>query len=151
MVLNIDFASLFLDYAKGEIPSWMQGRSFRSNLCQDTPSDWRQSMYYRYWMHGEGAHHVTAHYGVRTHRYKLIFYYARALGMKGSRDNPIQPEWELYDLLEDPHEMHNIYGKPESEKIQISLKKELLRLKQLYGDEDKNYPEMKEIVEKYYW
>ena len=151
MVLNIDFASLFLDYAKGEIPSWMQGRSFRSNLCQDTPSDWRQSMYYRYWMHGEGAHHVTAHYGVRTHRYKLIFYYARALGMKGSRDNPIQPEWELYDLLEDPHEMHNIYGKPESEEIQISLKKELLRLKQLYGDEDKNYPEMKEIVEKYYW
>lgn len=151
MILNIDFAPLFLDYAGVEIPSWMQGRSFRSNLCQNTPLGWRQSMYYRYWMHGEGAHHVTAHYGIRTHRYKLIFYYARALGMKGSQDNPIQPEWELYDLLEDPHEMRNIYDKPGKEKVQALLKKELLMLKRAYGDEDEIYPGMREVVEKYYW
>jgi hypothetical protein len=31
-------------------------------------------MYYRYWMH-KAHHNVYAHYGVRTHRYKLIYYY----------------------------------------------------------------------------
>ena len=34
-------------------------------------------MYYRYWMH-LAHHHVYAHYGVRTLRYKLIYYYADA-------------------------------------------------------------------------
>ncbi|MDU0354573.1 DUF4976 domain-containing protein [Paraglaciecola aquimarina] len=36
--------------------------------------DWRKGTYYRYWMHS--AHHdVPAHFGLRTKRYKLIFFY----------------------------------------------------------------------------
>ena len=44
-------------------------------------------MYYRYWMHA--AHHnVCAHYGIRTLRYKLIYYYGDALGQPGAIDAP---------------------------------------------------------------
>lgn len=152
LILNIDFAPLFLDYAGRTAPSWMQGRSFRPNLAQHTPADWRRAMYYRYWMHGEGAHHVTAHYGIRTHRYKLIFYYGQPLGKRGTGAQPLEPaEWELYDLLEDPAEMHNIYHQPGREKLVRELKTELLRLKQYYGDEDKAYPEMEKVVTSDYW
>jgi hypothetical protein len=65
LVLNLDFAELFLDYAGLKTPEFMQGRTFRRNLCRHTPSDWRQSMYYRYWMHMT-EHGVPAHYGVRS-------------------------------------------------------------------------------------
>ena len=40
-----------------------------------SPEEDKKSMYYRYWMH-LAHHHVYAHYGVRTHQYKLIYYYA---------------------------------------------------------------------------
>ena len=66
MVLNIDFAPMFLDFCRRRIPAGMQGRSFRANLEGHTPRDWRKSMYYRYWMHNSSDHHVPAHYGVRT-------------------------------------------------------------------------------------
>ena len=36
-------------------------------------------------------------------------------------------EWELYDLKNDPMEMHNIYGQKGTEKITAELKKELTR------------------------
>lgn len=152
LILNIDFAPLFLDYAASVPASWMQGRSFRPNLRQHTPSDWRQAMYYRYWMHGEGAHHVTAHYGIRTHRYKLIFYYGQPLGKTGTGREPLEPaEWELYDLLEDPAEMRNIYNEPGREELIRELKTALVRLKREYEDEDTAYPEMQKVVARYYW
>ena len=31
-------------------PEFMQGRSFKPVLEQKTPADWRQSVYYRYWI-----------------------------------------------------------------------------------------------------
>lgn len=152
LVVNIDFAPLFLDYAGVATPAWMQGKSFRSNLTHHTSPDWRRSIYYRYWMHGDPSHNVTALYGIRTNRYKLIFYYGQALGMKGTGDTPVEPaEWELYDLLADPAEMNNIYNQPGNDRIKEELKRELIKLKSLYGDEDHKYPEMKEIIQSHYW
>jgi len=49
IVLNVDFAPTFLDYAGAEPPPTMQGRSFRANLAGNTPADWREAMYYRYY------------------------------------------------------------------------------------------------------
>lgn len=78
IILNIDFAETLLDYAGVSIPGGMQGRSLRPLFEGRTLDDWRTSMYYRYWMH-RPHFNVAAHYGVRTQRYKLIFYYGLAL------------------------------------------------------------------------
>lgn len=152
IVLNIDFAPLFLDYAGEKIPTAMQGKSFRKNVIGKTPSNWRKSMYYRYWMHADGSHNVTANYGIRNDRYKLIFYYGQPLGMRGTKNTPVVPaEWELYDLEKDPAEMKNIYNDPKNKALIVKLKKELLKLKEKYGDEHSAYLQMKEIVDKYFW
>jgi arylsulfatase A-like enzyme len=134
MILNIDFAPAFLDLAGQKTPAEMQGRSFAPLLDGRTPRDWRKSMYYRYWMHLGGGHTVTANYGVRTHRHKLIYYYGQALGKKGAVDKPTPPEWEMFDLEKDPREMRNVYDDPSYARVREDLKKELSRLKSLYQD-----------------
>jgi arylsulfatase A-like enzyme len=134
MVLNVDFAPLFLDLAGVSIPSSFQGRSFRSLLCGETPTNWRQTMYYRYWMH-KAHHNVYAHYGIRTHRYKLIYYYADALGQEGAIHETYEPEWELFDLAQDPQELRNVYGDPAYADVVRDLKVELHRLQAEVGDE----------------
>jgi arylsulfatase A-like enzyme len=145
MITNLDFAELFLDYAGAEIPGDMQGRSFRQNLVGETPADWRKAIYYRYWMQIEGSN-VPAHYGIRTERYKLIFFYGRGLGKKGSTEDWITPAaWELYDLQEDPMELKNLYGLPGYEAVTQELKNELNQLKVYYGDQDQIYPEVKQL------
>ncbi|MDX1357766.1 MAG: sulfatase [Clostridia bacterium] len=133
MVLNLDFARTFLDAAGIEEPDYMQGRSFMSILQGETPDDWQTSMYYRYWMH-LAHHNVAAHYGIRTMRYQLIYYYGKALGTSGSIDVDTPEEWELFDLEEDPCEMMNVYNNPEYRVIREELKKELYRLKEESGD-----------------
>jgi arylsulfatase A-like enzyme len=134
MVLNIDFAPMFLDYAGARPPAEMQGRSFRANLQGHTPRDWRKAMYYRYWMHNDPDHHVPGHYGIRTDRWKLIYFYNKALGMTGSTDNNAPPEWELYDFRNDPREMKNLYPDPKYASVVRDLKSQLARLQQEAGD-----------------
>ena len=91
----------------------------------------------RYWMH-KAHHNVYAHYGVRTSRYKLIYYYADALGQTGAIDETYEPEWELFDLETDPHEMNNIVDNPDYVDIVVELKAELHRLQTKLQDE--RYP-----------
>ncbi len=134
MVLNVDFAPMFLDYAGAKTPAEMQGHSFRANLEGHTPKDWRKSMYYRYWMHNDGDHHVPGHYGVRTDRWKLIYYYGKPLDMKGALPPDTPPEWELYDLKNDPHEMKNLYGDAKYGSTVRDLKAQLDRLQREAGD-----------------
>jgi len=142
MVTNLDFAELFLDYAGVDIPEDMQGRSFRENLVGRTPADWRTSFYYRYWMQIEGSN-VPAHYGIRTEKYKLIFFYGLGLGRNGSTEGWVTPAgWELYDLEEDPKELKNLYGQPGYEAITSQLKEGLSQLKSEVDDPDEKYPEM---------
>ena len=75
-------------------------------------------MYYHFYEF-PGFHSVHKHYGVKGERYKLMYFYQ-------------DKEWELYDLKNDPMEMHNIYGRKGTEKITAELKKELTRLQQQY-------------------
>lgn len=136
MTLNIDFPVTFLDYAGIPIPEEMQGRSLRSIWeGAGVPNDWRTSMYYRYWMHLDEHHNVYSHYGVRTERYKLIYYYGEALGTSGSIDENRPPEWELFDLELDPYELNNVYGDEAYGDIAKSLKQELRRLQLAVLDE----------------
>ena len=147
IILNTDFAALFADYAGIKKPSFIQGQSFRNNLNGKTPAAWRKSMYYRYWEHSKAR---PAHFGIRTDRYKLIFYYGQPLEKKEASDQVTTPAWEFYDLKKDPFELHNaITDKSYSITIQ-QLKKELLKQKALAGDSDAQYPVMQEIFKKYW-
>lgn len=133
MILNVDIPAMFLDCTGVDVPPSFQGRSFRPLLQGKTPEDWQTSMYYRYWMHG-AQHNVWAHYGVRTLRYKLIYYYGDPLGQEGAVGPKEQPEWELFDLEHDPTEIHNVYSDPEYAEIVSSMKVELKRLQRNVGD-----------------
>ncbi len=121
MVQNIDYAPTFLDLAGAEIPADIQGVSLLPLLKGENPADWRQSMYYHFYEF-PAEHMVKRHYGVRTDRYKLIHFY-----------NDIDV-WELYDLQNDPYEMHNIFGQEGTEQITADLMKELKRLQVQYDD-----------------
>jgi arylsulfatase A-like enzyme len=91
-------------------------------------------MYYRYWMH-RSHHNVYAHYGIRTHQYKLIYYYADACGQPNTIDEPGKQEWELFDLEADPCELNNVYGDPAYADVVRELKDELHRLQAEVQDE----------------
>ena len=121
MVQNIDYAPTFLELAGAPIPEDIQGVSLVPLLKGEKPADWRKSLYYHFYEY-PAEHMVKRHYGVRTDRYKLIHFY-----------NDIDV-WELYDLKEDPTEMHNLFGQPGYEKITEELKAELVKLQTQYKD-----------------
>ena len=122
MILNTDFAPTFMDMAELKVPGDMQGRSIVPLLKGRHPWTWRESMYYRYY-HDPGDHDTRAHYGVRTLTHKLIYYWKK-------------DQWELFDLVNDPQELRNLYHDPGQEKVVAKLKKELSRLKKELKDKD---------------
>jgi len=121
IVLNLDFAATFLDYAGVPVPEDIQGESMRAVLRNKTPRNWRKSMYYHYYEY-PAVHSVKRHYGVRTQRYKLIHFYHDI------------DEWELYDMKKDPREMKNVYSDPAYADIVTELTAELKQLRQKYKD-----------------
>jgi len=121
LVLNLDFGPTMLDLAGVSVPRDMQGVSLVPLLEGRRRPNWRQSVYYHYYE--MGWHNVQPHFGVRTDRYKLIYFYESDC-------------WELYDLQEDPHEIHNLYGENGYEGIVRDLKHELRRLQEELGDRD---------------
>ena len=147
IILNIDFSALLADYAGVQMPNEMQGTSFRNNLKGHTASDWRKSMYYRYWLHRTER---PGHFGIRNERYKLAFFYGQPLGMMGSMKTATVPAWEFYDLEKDPHENHNAYEDDAYASIIETMKVELLKQREAVGDMDKDYPVMHDILEKYW-
>jgi arylsulfatase A-like enzyme len=134
IVLNVDFAQTFCELTgSGDMPG-QQGRSLVPLLEGTTPSDWRTCMYYRYWMHNDNPHNVWSHYGLRTERYKLIYFYCDGLGIAGCRPNKDEPRYyELYDLLRDPCEMHNVINEPAYAKVfaemRPRLREEMLKVR----------------------
>lgn len=122
LAINCDFAPTFLELAGQPIPSDMQGTSLLPLLRGERPSGWRSSFYYRYY-HDPGHHNTRAHYGVRTDTHKLIYFWRKQ-------------QWECYDLVKDPQELHNIYAEPSAQPVVAKLKAELERLKKQVDDRD---------------
>jgi arylsulfatase A-like enzyme len=120
LMLNIDWAPTLLDIAGVKAPSEVQGTSFLPLLKGGAPG-WRKAMYYHYYEFPQ-PHHVYPHFGVRTERYKLARFYAPS------------DSWELYDLVTDPHEVHNLYGRVEYSALIKSLKVQLRDLIRQYKD-----------------
>ena len=139
MALNVDFAPTFLELAGLPIPAAIQGRSLLPLVRGEIPADWRRSMYYRYWMH-KAHHNVYAHYGIRTHTHKLIYYYADALGQAGAIDVRHEPEWELFDLQQDPLELRNVYHEREYAQVARDLTAQLGQLQTAVGDTPYDHP-----------
>lgn len=110
LIQNIDYAPTFLEAAGVPIPSDIQGRSLLPVLKNDgiAPEDWRKAIYYSYF--GEETHHVPAHDGVRTDRYKLFYI-------------PKTKEWQLFDLDKDPQELKSVHDNPEYATVLKDMKK----------------------------
>ena len=121
MVQNIDYGPTFLDIAGVEVPADMQGVSLLPLLKGENPADWRNELYYHFYEY-PAEHSVKRHYGVRDDRYKLIHFY-----------NDID-EWELYDLQNDPTEMHNIYGAAGTDSITGVMMGKLKAMQEQYDD-----------------
>ena len=58
--------------------------------------------------------------------------------------------WELYDLRNDPQELHNRYNDPAYKEIIAELKEELQKQRIELNETDANYPEIQAIVEKHW-
>ncbi len=117
LVQNLDLAETFLDLAGVEVPEAMQGESLAPLLKGESPP-WRDAIYYQYFEY-PGWHMVRRHYGVRTHRYKLIHYYEI-------------DEWELFDLEKDPDEMRSVFDDPAYSETVAELTVRLTQLRNQY-------------------
>jgi len=123
--MNIDFGPTFLDLAGIEVPSEMQGRSFRKVLQNKgrIPAGWREAAYYHYYEY-PAEHSVKRHYGIRTSDCKLIHFY-----------NDID-QWEMYDMKADPQEMRNVYDDPAYAGKRAQMHLILEQVQQEYEDTD---------------
>jgi len=108
LVQNIDVAPTVLEAAGARTPENMDGRSILPLLAGKS-IPWRDAVFYEYYWEANFPHTPTT-FGVRTDRYKFIHYY-------GVWDTD-----ELYDLKDDPEEMHNLIDKPEHAKLVEQLR-----------------------------
>ncbi|WP_238857916.1 sulfatase family protein [Poritiphilus flavus] len=161
IINNTDFAPTLLELAGGEVPGYMQGKSFKEILkTRMEPEGWQQATYYRYWMHMAHRHANPAHFGIRTKRYKLIFFYGKywvdtddpnaawnknSWGNDFTRHTPVA--WEFYDLEKDPKELNNLYGNPEYAETIADLKRQLKQLRADLNETDANYPHIQNVID----
>lgn len=130
---NLDFAETFLDYADAEIPDDMQGKSLRPLLENTNKGEnFRDAVYYHYYDY-PAFHMVKKHYGIRTKRYKLMHFY-----------NDIDT-WELYDLEEDPNEIHNQIDNPDYDTIEAELRTQLQALQEEYEVKEQEFKKVSKV------
>lgn len=160
IIINTDFAPYMIEKAGGTVPDDKQGESFARLAAGQPQPDWRTATNYRDWMH-RTDHEVPAHFGIRTERYKLIFYYGVHYAAPDPEQNTprifpgetaprwavaMPRGWEFYDLRHDPEEADNRYTDPAYRDVIDGLKRELARQRETLGDTDEAYPHITRIV-----
>ena len=123
MVQNLDFAQTLLEAAGETPPSDMQGESLIPILKGELENWNRDAVYYHYYEY-PAVHMVKRHYGIVTKEYKLAHFYYDV------------DEWELYDRLNDPNEMNNVYDNPQYVDVVKELKAKLADLRVKYKDSE---------------
>jgi arylsulfatase A-like enzyme len=122
MILNVDLAPTLLNVADVPTPPNWHGRTMLPLLTGGTTS-WRDAFLYEYFEY-PAQHCVRKNRGVRTKRWKLIQFWE-------------QPEeWELYDLQNDPDELHNLVGDQKHASVLRIMKEQLQRVRDEVGDRD---------------
>jgi len=131
VALNVDVAPTLLELAGLPAAPATHGRSLVPLFKGETPENWRKDWLYEYYEYPQWEH-VRPHRGVRTERYKLIHYYKLS-------DFPDAPEeFELYNLQEDPGELHNLYSQPGYAGLTRQLMERIGQLRQETGDFSKD-------------
>ena len=123
LVQNLDYAQTFLEAAMIDIPNDMQGESLIP-LLKGNSQEWtRDAVYYHYYEY-PSVHMAKRHYGIVNKDFKLVHFYFDV------------DEWELYDRLNDPNEMNNVYYDPNYKNVVEALTSELSDLRKKYKDSD---------------
>ena len=120
MALNLDLAPTLLDLVGVAPPAHFQGQSLL-RLLADPDLHWRTDWLYEYYEY-PGNEEVRPCRGVRTERYKYIHYFTAP------------QEFELYDLQDDPEELHNLYDEPAHAALGRQLAARLEELRRETGD-----------------
>lgn len=105
-----DVTATFLDVADTKIPDDMQGISIKPLLLGEQ-EHLHDAVYYHYYE----AYNVPEQIGIRSKSHKIIYYPAM----------PKPYQWELFDLVSDPEEMHNLQGEEKFKSVQIRMKNKL--------------------------
>ena len=114
---------LFLEAAMIEAPSDMQGESLMPLLLGENDKWTREEVYYHYYEY-PSVHMVKRHYGIVNKEYKLTHFYYDI------------DEWELYDRINDPNEMNNVYNDPNYKDVVVKLTNELIDMRVKYKDSE---------------
>ena len=103
MVTLMDLMPTFLDLAGVAAPEQVDGRSLAPLLRGEIPPDWPDAVFLQF----HGHHFPYPQRGIRTRTHKLVV-------------NPPDVN-ELYDLVEDPHELRNCYEDPAYARVRREL------------------------------
>jgi len=155
MIGNVDLCPTVLEAAGAEIPDDIQGRSFLP-LLQEREYAERTEVFAE-----ANVHATDPKRAIRTGRHKLIhnllpgpaILLADSEGSLTRRDygndhlRP-RPEFELYDLLEDPTERVNLAGREEHQAVQRELTERLRRIREETADPALNGPIPRPPVER---
>lgn len=115
MAANIDIAPTVLDIAGiKEQPSQFAGASLLPLAQGKKVDDWRDSLLYEYYWEFNFPSTPTT-FAVRSDDFKLIQYHG------------IWDTDELYDIKNDPKEMHNLIDDPKYLKVKIKLRNALFK------------------------
>lgn len=106
---NLDLAPTILDLAGGTPPKAMQGASMAQILRGGRSKSSHSVVYGHFYESDDGDHGAPKYVAITTLQHKLIYYYEL-------------DEWELFDLVKDPHETRNLWSG-----VPSALRSELIR------------------------
>ncbi len=131
IVLNLDFAPTFLDYAGLNIPGHMQGKSLLP-LLNNEAKEWRKEFFYEH-LAVVGGGYIPQSRAVVGERYKYINYYS-------------ENHEEFYDFIKDPDETKNLMNDSGQKTVLDGLKARLKVLQPAAANADDMPFLMKQLV-----
>lgn len=122
MTLNLDVPATILDYAGVKQPKTYQGRSLRTLVEGNTPTEWRTDFFVEHLMHAPVR--LPKWEGVRDQRWVYARYFEQ------------NPAFEfLHDLKTDPDQLKNLATDPKYKEQLEKMRKRSLELRESYGGE----------------